>query len=77
MQQWVDRTIVMATLLQKYPHILDYGCCHLVARRLVSSLRVASYFVPISHFTDTKRVVNAIVVEVKHTNTCIFNPSLQ
>ena len=51
MQRWVARTKVIKILLLTYPHVFEYGCFHLVARRLDNLFKVAIAYTPNSPST--------------------------
>ena len=55
MQQWVARTKVITILLLTYPHVLEYDCFHLVARRLANLFRVAVASTPSSPSTEATK----------------------
>ena len=53
--QCVARTKVMSTTILRYPHVLEYGCCHFVARLLDILFRVAVAFTPIILSTEATK----------------------
>ena len=50
--RFVDRTKVIPIQILMYPHVLYYGCCHFVVRRLAILFRVASASAP--NFASTE-----------------------
>ena len=55
MQQWLARTKVIAILLLTYPHVFEWGCFHLVARRLADLFKVAVASTPSSPSTEAAK----------------------
>ena len=58
MHRCVAHTKVMETVLLTYPHVLEYGCHHFVARRLAVLFRVAVASTPSSLSTEATKVEN-------------------
>ena len=56
MHRCVSRIKVMATLLLSYPHVLEYGCRHFVARQLAILFRLAVASTPRSPSTEATKV---------------------
>ena len=55
MNRCVPRTKVIEILILIYPHFLEYGLCHLLARRLDLLFRSSSASTPSSSSTESKK----------------------
>ena len=58
MHQCVTHTKVIAILLLMYPHVLEYGCYHFVARQLAVLFKAVSTSTPSNPSTETMKGEN-------------------